>query len=271
MVERDEGIEQRSDHRGPSHPAANVIGGADLSSVVFHDLDADIMELHRRAISVRRNHRDLELARQEAEFGVEAGPLAEQLCIRARIYQLVSSGAGILVRADVADAIAAGLDGVHFHLGEIGQQVWRLFQLDPVVLDVLAGGEMSITAVIFVSDIAQHTHLCSIQSAIGDRDAQHIGVELEVEPVHQPQRLELILRQMAFDPAADLIAEFLDAGIDHRLVKLVIFIHQITQFPASGSAGLRVRSGRTVGPSARTRSLMWPGRTPVSSRTASIA
>ena len=96
-------------------------------------------------------------------------------------------------------------------------------------------------------------------------------MKLEVEPVHQPQRAERFLGQVAFEPAADLVAEFLDAGIDHRLVVLVITIHQITQFPASGSAGFSVRSGRTVGPSARMRSLMWAGRTPPSSFTASIA
>jgi hypothetical protein len=43
---------------------------------------------------------------------------------------------------------------------------------------------------------------------------------------------------VAFETAAHLIAEFLDAGIDHRLVISVVLVHQITHWPASaiGSA-----------------------------------
>ena len=87
-------------------------------------------------------------------------------------------------------------------------------------------------------------------------------MELEIEPVHQPQRLELVLGQVAFEPAPRLVAEFGDAGVDHRLVVMVIAVHQITQFQAAGSAGLTARSARTVGPSARMRSLICAGRTP---------
>ena len=137
----------------------------------------------------------------------------------------VGGGAGVLVGADVADAVAAGLDGVHLHRRQVGQDVGRLFQLDPVVLDVLARGEVAIAAVILVGDVAQHAHLRAAQRAIGHGDAQHIGVELQVEPVLQAQRAELFLGQRAVDAAAGLVAEFLDAGVDHRLVVAVVLVH----------------------------------------------
>ena len=112
-------------------------------------------------------------------------------------------------------------------------------------------------------------HLGGVERAIRDGNPQHIGVQLQVEPIHQAERAERLLREVAFQPAAGLVAEFGDAGIDHRLVVLVILVHQITHSPAVGSAGFSVRSGRTVGPSARIRSLMCAGRTPVASRLAS--
>ena len=149
---------------------------------------------------------------------------------------------------------------MHFHLGKVGQDVGCVLQPDPVVLDVLARREMAVAAIVLVRDVGKRMHLPAVERAVRDGDAQHVGVELKIEPIHQPERLELIFGQLPFETSAGLIAEFLDAGIDHSLVVLVIFIHQITQLPISGSAGLRVRSGRTVGPSARTRSLMCDGR-----------
>ena len=229
------------------------------------------MQPHGCTIGVAGDHRDLELARQIAEFRMETRPLAQQFGIGPRIDDLVCGGTCEVVRTDVADAIAAGLDGVHLDLGKIGQDIGRVFQLDPVVLDVLPRGEVAVTAVVLVRDIGQRVHLLAVQRAVGDGNAQHVSVQLKVQPVHQPQRLELVFGQLAFEAAAGLVAEFLDAGIDHRLVILIVFVHQITQLPISGSAGLRVRSGRTVGPRARTRSLMCAGRGLPSCSSASTA
>ena len=64
------------------------------------------------------------------------------------------------------------------------------------------------------------------QRAVGHRDAQHIGVQLQVEAVHQPQRLELVLGDLVRQPARDLVAELGDAGVDDRLVVLVVAVHQ---------------------------------------------
>ena len=42
------------------------------------------------------------------------------------------------------------------------------------------------------------------QRAIGHGDAQHIGVQLQIEAVHQPERLELIFGQLAGEAACHL-------------------------------------------------------------------
>jgi hypothetical protein len=64
-----------------------------------------------------------------------------------------------LVGTDVADAVAAGLDRVHLDFGQVGEDIGRFLQLDPVVLDVLAGGEMAVPAVILFGDVGQHAQL----------------------------------------------------------------------------------------------------------------
>ncbi len=212
------------DHRRAAHAPADKNARAE-PAVLPHQLDADIVQPHRRAILVRRDHRDLELARQIAEFGVEARPLPQQLRPGARIGDFIGGGAGILIRADVADAIAAGLDRVHLDAGEIGEDIGRIGQLDPVILEILARGEMAVIAIIFARDVREHPHLRARQRAIGNGDAQHIGVKLEIEPVHQPERLELVLAHRPRKAAGDLIAKFVHPGIDDRLVICVILVH----------------------------------------------
>ena len=107
---------------------------------------------------------------------------------------------------------------------------------------------MAVAAIISAGDVRELAHLPAVERAIGNRHAQHVGVELQVEAVLQAQGLELVVGQVAFDAAAGLVAELLDAGLHHRMVIIVVAVHQITQLPASGSAGFSVRSGRTVGP-----------------------
>ena len=114
---------------------------------------------------------------------------------------------------------------MHLDRRQFSEQVGRFLQLDPVVLDILARGEMAVIAVIFARDVRQHPHLAAVERSIGDGDAQHIGVQLQIEPVHQAQRLELVFGDFAGKAALHLVAELLDACIDDRLVVIVIFIH----------------------------------------------
>ena len=81
-------------------------------------------------------------------------------------------------------------------LGQLAQDVGHVHQLDPVELQIGAGGEMAEALVIVAGDMGQLAHLPAGQGAVGHGDAQHIGVQLQIEPVHQPQRLELVFGQV---------------------------------------------------------------------------
>ena len=302
-----ERIDLGRDHRGPAHAAADKDATAQ-NAVLLDQFDADIVEAHRSTVLRAGNHRNFELARQVAEFGMKGRPLAQQFGPRTRIGNFVGGSACILIGRNVADAVTTGLDSVHLDLCQLGQQIGAFLQLDPVILNILTRGEMTVTTVIFARDMRQHVHLAAVQRAIGYSDTEHISMELQIKPIHQAQRLELVFGHLARQPPLYLIAKFFDASIDDGLVKGVIFIHRsipfalslskgfsfysrsekksastssartgvgslsyhITHSPAVGSAGFNVRSGRTVGPSARTRSLMCAGRGPSGVGTASI-
>ena len=64
-----------------------------------------------------------------------------------------------------------------------------------------------------------------VQRAVGNGDAQHVGVQLQIDAVHQPQRPELVLGDLAGQPALDLVAELGDAGIDEIVVEFVVAVH----------------------------------------------
>ncbi len=77
------------------------------------------------------------------------------------------------------------------------------------------------------------------QRAVGDGDAQHVGMELQIDAVHQAQRLERILGKLTGQTALDLVAKLLDALGDKGVVKFVVTVHQLPQTAMnSGSAGL---------------------------------
>ena len=111
-------------------------------------------------------------------------------------------------------------------LGEIGQRVRQFGKLDPVELDVLPRGEMAVAAVIAPRDMRERPQLLRRQRSVGDRDAEHIGVQLQIDAVLQPQHLEFVLGEFAGQPALHLIAKFRDAFVDDRAIEFVICIHQ---------------------------------------------
>ena len=104
--------------------------------------------------------------------------------------------------------------------------VGNALELDPVELDVLPRGEMAVAAVVAPADMRQACAAASEDKrAVGDCDPQHVGVQLKIEAVHQPQRLELLLGQFAGQAAADLIAQFGDAFRHQSPVEFVIGVH----------------------------------------------
>ncbi len=110
-------------------------------------------------------------------------------------------------------------------LGEIGQRVRQFGQLDPVELDVLPRGEMAVAAIVAARDMRQPPQLLRRQRAVGDRDAKHVGVQLQIDAVLQPQHLEFVLGQFAGQPALHLIAKFRNTLVDQRAIEFVICIH----------------------------------------------
>ena len=179
IVGGDEVADFVADHRGAAHAAADEDLPAE-HTVTLQQLNPDIVQPHRRTVFVRRDHRDLELARQVSEFGVEGTPLAQQFRPDARIGDFVRCGPGILVGRDVADAIPRCLDRMHLDLRQFGKDVGGLVELDPIILDVLPRGEMAVAAVVFARDVREHPHLTAVERAVRDRDAQHVRMQLQV-------------------------------------------------------------------------------------------
>ena len=217
--------DRRADERGAPLAAADDDLETGLAGVPAAHDEADVVQAHRRAVVGRAGDRDLELARQEREFGVQGRPLADDLAVDARVLDLVGGDAGVLVGGGVAEAVAAGLDGVHLDPRQLGQDVGRVLQPGPVVLDVLARGEMAVAPVVAPGDMGELAHLHRRQQAVGDRHPQHVGMELQIEPVHEAERLELVLRQLPGKPARDLAAELPDPLVDQGLVVFVVAVH----------------------------------------------
>src|SRR5690242_14709816 len=86
-----------SHERRAAEPAADDDAKADLARVVAHEPEPDVVDEDRRAIVRRPRDRDLELARQVRELGVERRPLAHELAVRARVDDLVPGDAGEMI------------------------------------------------------------------------------------------------------------------------------------------------------------------------------
>ena len=213
------------DHRRAAEAAADIDGEAELAVGVALQMQPDVVDLDRGAVALGAGHRDLELARQEDEFRVQRRPLPEDLGIGPGIGDLVGGAAGEMIGGDVADAVPRGLDGVHLDRGEVLEDVGDVLQRRPMELQVLARGEVAVAAVVFPRDEGEHPQLLRVQRPVGDRNPQHVGVELEIDAVHQPERLELVLGQFAGNAPLDLIAE-LRHPLGHKLlVELVVAVH----------------------------------------------
>ena len=64
-----------------------------------------------------------------------------------------------MVGGRVANAIAAGLDRVHLHFGQLGQDGGHVFELGPIELHVLACAEMTVATIPGAGDMGQRAQL----------------------------------------------------------------------------------------------------------------
>jgi hypothetical protein len=152
-------------------------------------------------------------------------PLANVFAPRPRIFDLVRRDAREVICGDVANAVAAGLDRMHLHRREQLEDVRHAFQLRPVVLDVLPRREVREVAIVFARDAREHPHLAARQQTVRNRNAQHRRVALDVQPVAQAQRLEVVFGELTSQEPARLVAELRDTLVHQALVDLVVLIH----------------------------------------------
>ena len=92
--------------------------------------------------------------------------------------------------------------------GQIGQRIGQFGELDPVELDILPRGEVTVAAVVAPRDMRKPPQLLGRQRAVGNCDAQHVSVKLQIDAVLQAQHLEFVLGEFAGQPALHLIAKF---------------------------------------------------------------
>ena len=216
---------QAADDRCATQAAAHEEVEAWPAVVSGADVDADIVNVDCGTIRLRRVDGDLELAWQPVELGMVGGPLPHEFAVGSRVDDLVGRDAGELVGGDVPDATAAGLDAVHLHAGEIGQDVRHDLEFGPVDLDVLPRRQVGVPLVVSSRNLGQGPQLCRRQQPVGNGDAQHGCQALDVETVAQAQLKELIVRQFTGEVALGLIPVLFDPLLDETLVERVVLVH----------------------------------------------
>ena len=83
-------------------------------------------------------------------------------------------------------------------------------------------------------DGGEHPELGRGQDPVGDRDPQHGREALDVEPVHEPQGLELLLAQLPGEVARGLLTEVGDPLPDELPVEGVSYWYMVVSSPVHG-------------------------------------
>ena len=186
MLPWQEFADHLSDDRRAAHPATDEYCKTHVALFVAHRLQTDVVQLDRCAILRGSGHGDLEFARQKSELRMKSRPLPQHFRPHQRVHDFVGRHTREVIGGDIADAIAAGLNGVHFNLSEIGQNVRHFGQLGPVKLNILPRAEVAIAAVVLARDVGEHAHLRRGQHAVRHSYTQHRRVLLHIQPVLQP-------------------------------------------------------------------------------------
>ena len=167
---------------------------------------------------------DLEFTRQELKLRMVRGPLANPLCVGTRICNLVKRRSGKLVRRHVTDGVTAGLYGVHIDICERIENIRGINQPRPVKLDILAGRKVPVTMIPTLGDVSEASQLPTRNRAVRYCDPQHVSMQLQINAVHQSQRLKLVFCQCARQASANLIAVLSHALANEIPVKGVIAV-----------------------------------------------
>ena len=114
---------------------------------------------------------------------------------------------------------------MHLDGGEQREDVGHVFERRPVELDVLPRREMAVASVILAGNAGEHPKLRRGNEAVGNGDAQHRRVLLDVEAVLQAQRTKFVLGQLAAQEALRLVAKLGHPAIYQCCVEVVVAVH----------------------------------------------
>ena len=84
---------------------------------------------------------------------------------------------------------------------------------------------MTEALVVTARDMGQLAQLARRQHPVWNRDTQHVGVELQVDAVHQPMQLELVFRELPAQAPADLVAKLGDPFGHELRVEFIVAVH----------------------------------------------
>ena len=110
-------------------------------------------------------------------------------------------------------------------VGKIREDIRHLLEFGPVELDVLPRRHVAVAAIVAARDVRKHAQLPRRQQSVGNRDAQHRRMALQVQAVAQAQVLEFVVRELPGEKSARLVAKLRDALVDERLVDGIVAIH----------------------------------------------
>src|SRR5437588_388465 len=117
---------------------------------------------------------------------------------------------------------------MHLDRGKLSQYVGNVLELRPIELDVLPRREMPVASIVLAADARQCAQLARRQQPVGNRDAQHRRVLLDVQAVLQAERAEIVLGELTGEISLRLVAKLRDALIDEALIEGVIAVHAVT-------------------------------------------
>jgi len=155
----DERLDRLADEGRAPQSAADQNLETGLAGRILVEPKANIVDLDRGAVVRGRGDRELELARQERKFGMQRSVLPQDFRPDAGILDLAGRHSGPLIRGDVTRVVAGGLHRMNADIGEVGERIRQLGELDPVELDILTRGEMAVATVVFARDVGEPAEL----------------------------------------------------------------------------------------------------------------
>ena len=172
-------------------------GDAEAAAAVRRDhrAETEIVDGGHHVIVTAAFERDLELARQRRAQGMTQQESGQRLGIRRDVEAFVGRDAGEGAGGDVAYRVTARFPGRQADVGQLTHRQFDIVELDEMELNILAGGDVTEAARIFLTDIGERVELFRRQESLWNLDAQHLRIAalpLTVSAPHQPERPPLV-------------------------------------------------------------------------------